>query len=74
MYYVVDNGQAEHFTNLFKLCEKLEISKNKILRQIKFGKINGMKTRKGNVIFLKDVIDEARERVLAKQQSTKSNF
>ena len=31
---------------------------------IRFGRVEGMSTRKGQVVFLKDILDEAQHRVL----------
>ena len=31
---------------------------------IRFGRVEGMSTRKGEVVFLKDILDEAQDRVL----------
>ncbi|KAH8369380.1 hypothetical protein KR009_009244, partial [Drosophila setifemur] len=60
--YVVDNGQADHFNALFKTASALENNLNlKQLQHVKFGRIHGMSTRQGNAIFLKDVLDEARD-------------
>uniref|UniRef100_A0A1B0BY84 Probable arginine--tRNA ligase, mitochondrial n=1 Tax=Glossina palpalis gambiensis TaxID=67801 RepID=A0A1B0BY84_9MUSC len=66
--YVVENGQSDHFKALFKTTSRLldEIKENR-LRHIKFGRIHGMSTRKGQAVFLKDLLDEARERMFEKQ-------
>ena len=31
---------------------------------VNFGNVNGMSTRRGNVIFLDDILNEARDRML----------
>ncbi|XP_014098389.2 probable arginine--tRNA ligase, mitochondrial [Bactrocera oleae] len=68
MYYVVDNGQADHFNALFKTTAALttDISLDRMVH-IKFGRIHGMSTRSGKVVFLRDVLDEARDLMLEKQ-------
>jgi len=62
LLYVVDNGQADHFNALFKttaaLDDRLSLEQ---LQHVKFGRIYGMSTRQGKAIFLKDVLDEARD-------------
>ncbi|XP_061396984.1 probable arginine--tRNA ligase, mitochondrial [Musca vetustissima] len=68
IFYIVENGQTDHFKALFqttsRLKEDLDISK---LKHVKFGRIHGMSTRKGQAVFLKDLLDEARDRMLEKQ-------
>lgn len=39
---------------------------------IRFGRIIGMSTRKGEVVFLEDVLEEAKERAIKAAQSTTS--
>lgn len=60
MLYVVDNGQSTHFTQLFEIAKRLGVANVDGLQHVKFGRINKMSTRKGNVVFLKDILDEAR--------------
>ncbi|KAM8703277.1 hypothetical protein ACLKA7_007972 [Drosophila subpalustris] len=61
MLYVVDNGQADHFNALFHTATALDNRLNDKLQHVKFGRIHGMSTRQGNAIFLRDVLNEARE-------------
>lgn len=67
MLYVVDNGQADHFNSLFKTVTALDNRLNDKLQHVKFGRIHGMSTRQGNVIFLRDVLNEAKEVMRAKR-------
>lgn len=60
MLYVVENGQHLHFVQLFEIVSRLDVENVAGLQHIKFGRINKMSTRKGTVIFLKDILDEAR--------------
>ncbi|XP_054737953.1 probable arginine--tRNA ligase, mitochondrial [Anastrepha obliqua] len=71
MYYVVENGQADHFNALFKTTAALtaDIPLERMVH-VKFGRIHGMSTRSGKVVFLRDVLDEARNVMLEKQLST----
>ena len=39
------------------------------LRHVQFGRVRGMSTRRGNVVFLSDILDEAFERMREKQGS-----
>ena len=46
MFYVVENGQSEHFQNLFALTKRLLLEKKRQerlhLEHVKFGRIQGM--------------------------------
>ncbi|HVJ64782.1 MAG TPA: arginine--tRNA ligase [Bdellovibrionota bacterium] len=67
-WYVVAIQQKLHFEQLFKIVELLGKPYAGRLTHVAFGMLafgdKTMKTREGNVIFLKDVLDEARERAL----------
>lgn len=69
MLYIVDNGQADHFNSLFEMGKRLSITG---AEHVKFGRIKKMSTRKGNVVFLSDILDEARFIMRSKQAETKS--
>ncbi len=65
--YVVDARQELHFRQLFILARALGEAEGVILEHIKFGTIfdaNGqpLSTRKGNMIYLADLLDEAHSR------------
>ena len=76
MIYVVGSEQALHFNQLFGIFGVLKENAGKIkdsknfkhyasmidgrLVHVKFGRIIGMSTRKGNLVFLEDYIEEAR--------------
>ncbi|MFH1701527.1 MAG: arginine--tRNA ligase [Candidatus Zixiibacteriota bacterium] len=65
--YVVGAAQQEHFRQVFKVVEMLGESFAKNLVHVEFGwirfKDQAMSTRKGNIIFLDDVINTAVGRV-----------
>lgn len=67
MYYVVENSQSNHFSNLVCILDKMKQPFADKLRHVKFGKIRGMSTRKGTAIFLSDFLDEARDAMREKQ-------
>ncbi|KAL3284402.1 hypothetical protein HHI36_018563 [Cryptolaemus montrouzieri] len=67
MYYVVDNSQSDHFKTLKEMLHRLDLPWANRLHHVKFGRIRGMSTRKGNAIFLKDILDECREMMIQKQ-------
>lgn len=60
MYYVVAAQQELHFRQLFNILEKMgrdDIASK--CRHISFGMVQGMSTRKGTVVFLEDILQEA---------------
>ncbi|MGB7549653.1 MAG: arginine--tRNA ligase, partial [Terracidiphilus sp.] len=67
--YVVGTDQVLHFQQLFAVLSKLDPWFKGRMLHTPFGMVKlpegKMSTRKGNVIFLEDVLDEARERVAA---------
>jgi arginyl-tRNA synthetase len=67
--YVVGTDQVLHFQQLFAVLDKLDPWFKGRMLHTPFGMVKlpegKMSTRKGNVIFLEDVLDEARERVAA---------
>ncbi len=67
--YVVGTDQVLHFQQIFAVLAKLDSWFQGRMLHTPFGMVKlpegKMSTRKGNVIFLEDVLDEARERVAA---------
>jgi arginyl-tRNA synthetase len=67
--YVVGTDQVLHFQQIFAVLNKLDPWFQGRVLHTPFGMVKlpegKMSTRKGNVIFLEDVLDEARERVAA---------
>ncbi|KAJ9087404.1 arginyl-tRNA synthetase [Entomophthora muscae] len=61
MYYVVASQQDLHLKQLFKILDLLELGWAKKCYHISFGMVTGMSTRKGNVVFLDDILKEAQE-------------
>lgn len=66
MVYVVENGQSHHFENLFAILSKLGRTNSCKFEHVKFGRIQGMSTRRGTAVFLQDILDEAKERMREK--------
>ena len=66
LLYVVGKPQELHFRQLFLLLEKMGYAWSGRLRHIKFGHIQGLSTRRGEVVFLEQVLDEARDRAREK--------
>jgi arginyl-tRNA synthetase len=66
MLYVVGRPQELHFQQLFLLLSKLGYEWQGRLKHVKFGHIQGLSTRRGEIIFLEQVLDEAKERASEK--------
>jgi arginyl-tRNA synthetase len=62
LIYVVGAPQKLHFQQLFKVLELMGHDWSRRLIHAEFGHVLGMSTRRGEVIFLQDVIDEAIQR------------
>jgi len=64
--YVVDHAQSLHFQQNFAVAHKLGYDEDTQLEHISFGRMNfaggAMSSRKGNVIRLNDMLDEAAKR------------
>ena len=56
--------------NLFEIISKLDPASSCEFQHVKFGRIQGMSTRKGTAVFLSDILNEAKERMLEKMQNT----
>ncbi|XP_021931155.1 probable arginine--tRNA ligase, mitochondrial isoform X2 [Zootermopsis nevadensis] len=72
MLYVVDNAQTDHFTALFGILSNMQLPWAASLKHVKFGRIRGMSTRKGSVVFLTDILDEVRDIMAKKQQESRT--
>ncbi|KAL7987910.1 hypothetical protein Chor_006829, partial [Crotalus horridus] len=72
MLYVTDKSQSSHFQQMFQILKLLGFSWAERCQHVPFGRIHGMKTRKGEVIFLEDVLNETCSLVLERRASTKT--
>jgi len=74
----VEAGQHDHFKHLLRTLVYLghDWAANWTLDEfhIKFGRIEGVSTRQGNVVFLRDILDEVKQRVLDRMNSTVSEY
>ncbi|KAI9358385.1 arginyl-tRNA synthetase [Pilaira anomala] len=61
--YVVGSEQAAYFREMFQISN-LMMDKPLELEHVGFGRIKGMSTRNGTVVFLQDILDTAKERIL----------
>ncbi|CAH1635026.1 unnamed protein product [Spodoptera littoralis] len=72
MLYVVDNAQTDHFTAVFEIVKQIDQKCTEGCEHIKFGRLKGMSTRTGNVVFLNDILDEAKRKMHDKQALSKN--
>jgi arginyl-tRNA synthetase len=57
--YIVAADQSLHFRQLFRTLAAMGHEWASRCKHIEFGRVHGMSTRKGNVVFLDEVLDEA---------------
>jgi len=62
LIYVVGAPQRLHFQQLFKVLDLMGHEWSQRLVHVDFGHVLGMSTRRGEVVFLRDVIEEAVQR------------
>lgn len=67
--YVVGSPQALHFRQLFSVLGKMGLGWNENCHHVPFGHVRfaegSMSTRKGNIVFLEEVLDKASELALS---------
>jgi arginyl-tRNA synthetase len=59
--YVTGADQADHFRKVFGVVKRLGLDWGERCLHIPFGRIQGISTRQGTLVFLEDVFDRARE-------------
>lgn len=72
MIYVTDKGQGLHFQQLFQILLAMKHPWAGRCQHVGFGLVQGMKTRRGEVVFLEDVLDEARTRMLKNMSQSRT--
>nr|XP_033795783.1 probable arginine--tRNA ligase, mitochondrial isoform X4 [Geotrypetes seraphini] len=72
MIYVTDKSQENHFQQLFQILRLMGYKWTDGCCHVPFGLVQGMKTRRGDVLFLEDVLDEARTRMLQNMTSSET--
>lgn len=63
MIYVVASQQDLHLQQLFKIIELLGFDWGKRMVHVNFGMVLGMSSRKGTVVFLDDILADARDKM-----------
>eukprot|EP00123_Amoebidium_parasiticum_P010766 comp20304_c0_seq1/m.25512 comp20304_c0_seq1/g.25512 ORF comp20304_c0_seq1/g.25512 comp20304_c0_seq1/m.25512 type:complete len:573 (-) comp20304_c0_seq1:7-1725(-) len=74
MYYVVGTQQGLHFKQLFALLQGLGYHWAKNCHHIGMGMVQGMSTRRGDVVFLEDILNEARDKMLEHMHKNKDKL
>nr|XP_017527184.2 probable arginine--tRNA ligase, mitochondrial isoform X1 [Manis javanica] len=72
MIYVTDKGQKRHFQQVFQILQMMGYDWAERCRHVPFGVVQGMKTRRGDVTFLEDVLNEIQLRMLQNMAFTKT--
>lgn len=78
--YVVAMQQDLHLAQLFRIMEMMAgkglipAQWPKLMQHSNFGMVKGMSTRKGTVVFLEDILDEARDVMHAVMQSNPEKY
>lgn len=72
--YVVANQQELHFQQLFEICKLLEYPWSPKLQHVGFGMVSGMSTRKGTVVFLEDILNEAKTAMHEQMASNEEKY
>uniref|UniRef100_A0A670I489 Probable arginine--tRNA ligase, mitochondrial n=1 Tax=Podarcis muralis TaxID=64176 RepID=A0A670I489_PODMU len=72
MIYVTDKSQIPHFQQVFQILKLMGYQWAERCQHVPFGRVQGMRTRKGEVVFLDDVLDEARSMVIEQSASAKT--
>lgn len=63
MIYVVASQQDLHLQQLFKILDLLGLDWSDRVQHVNFGMVLGMSSRKGTVVFLDDILADARDKM-----------
>ncbi|KAL7271834.1 arginyl-tRNA synthetase [Rhizina undulata] len=74
MIYVVASQQDLHLAQLFKILELLKFEAADKVQHVNFGMVLGMSTRKGTVVFLDDILAEAKDRMHDVMRSNEAKY
>lgn len=70
LFYVVDNSQAKHFYSLKSIISQINSEIN--VHHVPFGRIHGMSSRKGEGVFLDQLLDQAKSTMSLKRKFSQS--
>ena len=74
MIYVIASEQDLHMKQLFKILSLMKFEWADRLEHINYGMVLGMSTRKGNVVFLEDIIEESKAQMHAVMKSNEAKY
>jgi len=74
MIYVVGDQQDLHVAQFFKILSLMQEPFAGRLEHVNFGRVNGMSTRKGEVKFLEDILDAAKEAMMTQMQKNEDKY
>ncbi|KYR02089.1 arginyl-tRNA synthetase [Tieghemostelium lacteum] len=74
MYYCVASQQDLHFRQLFTILRDMGYAWAKDLTHINYGMVLGMSTRKGTVVFLEDILNKTKSKMLKIMKATPEKF
>ncbi|THH04283.1 hypothetical protein EW145_g5637 [Phellinidium pouzarii] len=74
MIYVVGDQQDLHVKQFFKILELMKEPFVDRLDHVNFGRVNGMSTRRGEVKFLDEILDMAKESMMTQMKSNEEKF
>lgn len=63
MVYVIATQQDLHVAQFFEILKQMGYEWSDRLENVNFGMVLGMSTRKGNVVFLDDILEETKEKM-----------
>ena len=73
-FYVIASQQTDYMKQLFKILELNGFEWAKNCHHISYGMVMGMSTRKGTVVFLEDILNEAQSEVLKVMKQNEDKF
>lgn len=74
MIYVIGDQQDLHVAQFFKILSLMEVPFSDRLEHVNFGRVNGMSTRRGEVKFLDEILDMAKEAMMTQMKSNEEKF
>ncbi|ORX62266.1 arginyl-tRNA synthetase [Hesseltinella vesiculosa] len=72
--YVIGAEQSLHMKQLFAIWRLMTGDERDVLHHAGFGRVQGMSTRKGTVVFLEDILDVAQETMLGNMQQDETKY
>lgn len=74
MIYVISSQQDLHVAQFFKILHLMELPWADRLEHVNYGLVLGMSTRKGTVVFLNQIIDEAASVMLEQMKKNEEKY